>query len=81
MQVVQPVLQVLVSIAEGDDDGDFLQRLTVFGHEASAQLHVGVLLLYVLQVHWCVKLHPQRTHWGQETSLVRHKRTLLCTAS
>lgn len=81
VQVVQPVLQVLVSFAEGNDDGDFLQRLTVFGFEASARLHVGILLLYVLQVHRCVKLHPQRTHWGQETS-VRHQiiRTLVCTS-
>lgn len=62
VQIVQPVLKVLFSVAERDDDGHFLQRLAVFGFEASARLHVGVLLFYQLQVYRNVKLHSQGTH-------------------
>lgn len=67
VQVVQPILQVLFSVAKGDDDGDFLQRLTVLGSEASAVLHIGIVLLYLLQIHRGVELHPERTHWGRPT--------------
>lgn len=62
VQIVQPVLKVLFSVAERDDDGHFLQRLAVFGFEASARLHVGVLFFYQLQVYRNVKLHSQGTH-------------------
>lgn len=62
VQVVQPELQVLVSMAERDDERHFLQRLAVFGLEASARLHVGVLLLDLLQAHGVAELHPQRTN-------------------
>lgn len=62
VQIVQPVLKVLFSVAERDDDGHFLQRLALFGFEASARLHVGVLLFYQLQVYRNVKLHSQGTH-------------------
>ena len=62
VQVVQPELEVLVSFAERDDDGDLLQRHAVFGSEAPAHLHVGVVPLHLLQIHRSIKLHPQRTH-------------------
>ena len=62
VQVQQPVLQVFVSVPERDDDGDLLLRHAVFGCVASAQLHVGVILLYLLHNHGNVELYPQRTH-------------------
>ena len=62
VQVVEPVLQVLVSVAERDDDGDFLQRLAVFGFEASARPQVRVALRYLLQTDGGGELHPQGTH-------------------
>lgn len=62
VQVVQPVLQVLISFAEWNNDGDLLQRQAVFGFEASTLLHIRVLTLDLLQSHRILELHPQRTH-------------------
>lgn len=63
MQVIEPELQVLVSLTERDDDGHLLQRHAVFGSEPAARLDVWVVLLDLLQAHGDVELHPQRTHW------------------
>lgn len=62
VQVVEPVFEVLVTVAEGDDDGDLLQRHAVSGSEASTGLQVRVLLLHLLQIHRGAELHPQGPH-------------------
>lgn len=66
VQVVQPVLQVLLSMAERDDDGHFLQSDAVCGPETPAGLHVGVFFMALLQADRGAELHPQRANWGRE---------------
>ena len=57
MQVIQPVLEVFLPVAEWNDDGHLVRRDAVRGGVATTQLHLRVLLLHKLQVHRYVKLN------------------------
>lgn len=69
VKVVEPELEVFVSLTERDDDGDLLQRHAVLGSEPAAGKDVGVVPLDLLQANWDVELHPEGANWGRRHSI------------
>lgn len=57
MQVIQPVLEVFLPVAEWNNDGHLVRRNAVLGAVAATHLHLWVLFLHKLQVHRHVKLN------------------------
>lgn len=57
MQVIQPVLEVLLPVAEWNNDGHLVRRDAVLGGIATTHLHLGVLFRQKRQVHRDVELN------------------------
>lgn len=62
VQVVEPVLEMLLSVPEGDDNGHLLQRLTLAGLESASTQNRRVFLPHLVQTDVDVEIHPQRPH-------------------
>lgn len=64
VQVVEPVLEMLLSFPEGNDNGHLLERHTLSWLKSPTLLNSRVHLLHLIQTDWEVKIHSQRPHWG-----------------
>lgn len=67
MQVVEPILQVVVSVPKGDDDGHLLFGSTVQGCVFSSFCHIRVLSLYLLHGHLGAELNQKTAHCREQT--------------
>lgn len=59
---MKPVLEVLVSLSEGDDDGHLLQSDAVFGFVASPLLQHRVLTPHLIEANRIGELDSERAH-------------------
>lgn len=59
VQVIEPVLEVFLPVAEWNDDGHLVRRDAVLGGVATTHLHLGVLFRHKRQVHRNAELDQQ----------------------
>ena len=59
VQVIQPVLEVFLPVAEWNNDGHLVRRDAVLGGVATTHLHLRVLFRQKHQVHRRLKLDQQ----------------------
>ena len=79
MQIVQPVLEVVVSVSERDNDSHLLFGAAVRWGVLAPLCHVGVLLLHSFHRHLGGKLDEEAAHWRKKEGMhCRHQSQLEC---
>lgn len=66
VQVVQPVLEMVFTVSEGDEDGHLLPGQAVWGGVLATLAHIGVLPLHPLHAHGRAELDEQAPNCKRE---------------